>query len=112
MKTRTIELSEPIGAVTKITLREPRYADFVELGPPAQWVSLSNGAGFLQETPAILGQWIERLMLDVDPASLQDMSLRDTLAIRAAVFEFFYIAAAPPPLASDEAASINNFRIN
>jgi hypothetical protein len=103
-KTRTIELSEPIrdhcGQIKTIVLREPRYSDFIDIGAPATWVSLGNG-GFSQETPAVLGQWIERLA-DIDPNLLPQLSLRDTLELRAAVFEFFYEAGQMHPAADDQ----------
>ena len=59
-KTKTIELTEPIGKIKEITLREPRYADLIVLDMPATWVELPGGGGFLQETPSVLGAWIER----------------------------------------------------
>jgi hypothetical protein len=63
-KTKTIELTEPIkdhrGMIKKIVFREPRYSDFIDLGMPTTWVSLADGGGFSQETPSVLGAWIER----------------------------------------------------
>lgn len=107
-KTRTIELFEPIrdhcGQITKIVLREPRYSDFIDLGMPATWVSLPNGGGFLQEEPAVLGQWIERLC-DVELTTLELLPLTDVLAIRLAVFSFFTGAGPLPPTAAADRSS-------
>lgn len=90
-----ITLTEPIEGITEITLRPPTFADFVEIGAAATWVSLPNGAGFIQETPSVTGQWISRLS-GLDLADLKPLSLRDTLALRDAVFGFFAEAGAPP----------------
>jgi hypothetical protein len=81
---KTIELTQPIkgqhGPIKSISLREPKYGDFIDLGMPSVWVALADG-GFSQETPQILGQWIERLA-DCDPNFLSQLSLKDTLLLR------------------------------
>jgi Phage tail assembly chaperone proteins, E, or 41 or 14 len=96
---KTIELTEPIkshrGEIKEITLREPRYGDFVDLGTPTTWVSLPGGGGFSQETPSVLGAWIERLA-DIDPKFLPELCLQDTLELRSAVLGFFEVPPAPP----------------
>jgi hypothetical protein len=100
MTSKTISLTEPIrghqGMIKTIMLREPRYEDFIDLGMPTTWVSLSDG-GFSQETPSILGQWIERLA-DIDPNFLSRLCLRDTLALRGGVLSFFIEAMLPLPM--------------
>jgi hypothetical protein len=97
MSTKTVELTQSIkghrGQITKISLREPKYGDFMDLGMPTTWVSLEKG-GFSSETASVIGQWIERLA-DCDPNFLQQLSLRDTLALRGAVLNFFIEAALP-----------------
>ncbi|MGA9214808.1 MAG: hypothetical protein WBZ54_05980, partial [Methylocella sp.] len=93
---KTVELSEPLGSIKTIVLREPRYSDLVDLQLPLTRVELANGASFLQETPSVLGQWIERLS-DIDPTLLPQLCLRDVLAIRAAILGFFFAAVAPAP---------------
>jgi hypothetical protein len=108
MSKRTIDLIEPIkshrGMIKKIVLREPKYSDFIDLGMPATWVSLPNGGGFLQEEPAILGRWIERLC-DVELTALELLPLRDVLAIRLAVVSFFTGAGPLPPTADADRSS-------
>jgi hypothetical protein len=90
-KTKVIELTEPIGAIKTIMLREPRCSDLTDLGMPATWVSLPGGGGFSQETPSVLGAWIERtvwqrpetwaaLQLDYDMA--QAMKHADRIKVR------------------------------
>jgi hypothetical protein len=64
-KKKTVTLSAPIkwhrGVIKQIVLREPKYRDFMDLGLPTTWVSLADGGGgFSQETPSVLGAWIER----------------------------------------------------
>jgi hypothetical protein len=91
---KTITLSEPLGMITKIVLRGPRYADLIVLDMPATWVELPGGGGFLQVTPAVLAAWIERLA-DIDPDYLPLLCLRDALAVRCAVLQFFIEASTP-----------------
>lgn len=109
MASKTIYLTEPIkghgGMIASVTLREPKYADFIDLGMPTTWVSLSEG-GFSQETPSILGQWIERLA-DIDPNFLSQLRLRGTLALRGAVLSFFIEATLPLPMEGDNQFSIS-----
>jgi hypothetical protein len=96
MKTKTIELSEPVkdhrSMIKKIVLREPQFSDFITLGMPSVWVSLADGGGF----------------------SLASLCLRDTLALRGAVLGFFIEAVMPAQtadadqsLASDESLPSN-----
>ena len=97
-KSREIELFEPIrgagGApVTRVTLRKPRYRDYMDLLPPVSWVSVGENAFYEQETPALLEPWIERLV-DIDPNFLPQLELEDTLALRDAVIGFFRDARA------------------
>jgi hypothetical protein len=103
MPAKTVELTEPIrshrGVIKKIVLREPKYSDFIDLGMPTTWVSLADGGGFSQETPSVLGAWIERLA-DIDCNFLPQVCLRDTLALRGAVLGFFIEAVMPVPTAA------------
>jgi hypothetical protein len=94
---KTIELSQPIkghrGPVTKITLREPRYRDLMDLGMPSTWVAVPGGGGFEQESFTALEEWVNRLVVDMDVNFLELLSLKDSLALRAAVRDFFFDAA-------------------
>jgi hypothetical protein len=91
MPAKTIELSRPIkwhrGHIKEITLREPKYRDFMDLGLPTTWVVVPGG-GFEQENVHALAEWIERLA-DCDVNALELLSLKDTLALRGAVRDFF-----------------------
>ncbi len=89
----SIKLSSPIEGhrgqkIAEIELREPRYADFMELGSPVVWINMDGGGGFEQETVSITNAWIERLC-DIDPNFLAKLNLADTLALRNAVMRFF-----------------------
>jgi hypothetical protein len=97
-KMKMIELSEPLGVIRTITLREPKYNDLIELDLPGAWVELPGGAGFFQVTPSVLAQWISRLS-DIDTDFLGSLCLRDALALRSAVLGFFIEASAPVPAA-------------
>jgi hypothetical protein len=101
---KIIELTTPIrdhrGLIRQIELREPRFVDFTDIGPPATWISLQGG-GFLQENPSALVRWIERLA-GIDPLFIEAMSLHDGLVLRAAILALFQ-AEIPP---ADETASL------
>jgi hypothetical protein len=91
LSTKIFPLSSPIkwhrGPITEITLREPKYRDFMTLGLPSTWVNVVGGSGFEQENVQALAEWIERLA-DCDPNALELLSLQDTLALRGAVRDF------------------------
>ena len=93
---KTIDLVEPVkgprGVISKITLRAPRYKDYMELDLPIIWVQVEQG-GFTQETPSAMRAWVERLS-DCDPNLMEQLGLEDTLAIRDAVTDFFQSARA------------------
>lgn len=97
---KRIELSAPIDGpngvkIASITLRDPRFSDFTDLGMPVTYVAVKDGGGFEQETPSVIRDWIERLY-DGDPNFLAFLNLRDTLALRDAVIDFFREAREPP----------------
>jgi hypothetical protein len=88
-----IDLIEPIKdaggeTVTEITLRDPGYLDYTQIGPPAVLVTFGSGASLVQDMPTIINAWIERLA-DVGPDVLQQLSLADTLALRDALVDMF-----------------------
>ncbi len=90
---KTINLSQPINGpggktINAITLREPKYRDYMELDLPVIYVRLENGGGFQQETPSAMRVWVERLS-DCDPNFMEQICLADTIALRDAVNDFF-----------------------
>lgn len=91
---KTIELSQPIKShrgelIKKIVLREPRYRDLMDLGMPSTWVAVPGGGGFEQESFTALEEWVNRLV-DMDVNLLELLTLKDSLALRAAVRDFFF----------------------
>jgi aspartate/methionine/tyrosine aminotransferase len=60
----------------------------MDLGFPVTYVSVKDGGGFQQETPSVIKEWVERLA-DIDPNLLMSLNIRDTLALRDAVIDFF-----------------------
>jgi hypothetical protein len=93
MSSKTIELLEPIKGpggkqISAITLREPKYRDYMELDLPVIYVRLENGGGFQQETPSAIRVWVERLA-DCDPNFMERLCLADTIALRDTVNDFF-----------------------
>lgn len=98
MDHRTIMLSSPIEipgqpAIRTIKLRAPRFGDYMAIGMPFTWVEVGSG-GYQQETPEMVQDWIERLA-DIDPNLLSMLGLRDTLALKGAIADFFREALAP-----------------
>ena len=79
--------------ITKIVLREPRYRDLMDLGVPSTWVAVPGGGGFEQESFTALEEWVNRLVVEMDVNFLELLSLKDALALRAAVRDFFFAAA-------------------
>jgi hypothetical protein len=103
---KSVKLSKPIQlpaqpAITHIKLRDPKFQDFIDIGPPSTWVYMQGG-GFEQVTESVVAEWIERLH-DGDPNHLLGLDLRDTLKIREAILSFFREATAPEtPLPTSE----------
>ena len=92
MSTR-ISLCDPVNdasgeTIDAITLREPGYLDYMQIGPPAVLVTFDGGGRLVQDMPTIINAWIERLA-DVGPDVLQQLSLADTLALRDALVDMF-----------------------
>jgi hypothetical protein len=80
--------------ITKIVLREPRYRDLMDLGVPSTWVAVPGGGGFEQESFTALEEWVNRLVVEMDVNFLELLSLKDSLALRAAVRDFFSLRRA------------------
>jgi hypothetical protein len=96
---KRVELERPVKGhggveIRAITLRDPRYLDYMDIGLPSIWVSVESG-GFEQEATNSTREWIERLC-DCDPNFLGQLSLADTLALRDAVMSFFREARKAP----------------
>jgi hypothetical protein len=99
-----VVLSTPIKShrgelIKEIVLRAPVYRDLMTLGMPSTWVVLPGGGGFEQESFPAIEEWVNRLV-DMDVNLLELLSLKDSLALRAAVRDFFFAAAGATELKS------------
>jgi len=111
---KVIELSQaydgPNGTrFNRVTLNEPTFRDYTDLGNPTTFVAVAGGGGFEQETPSVIRDWIERLY-DGDPNFLYQLKLADSLKLRDAVIDFFRVARGLPEMGmitapSDESSS-------
>lgn len=99
MTDKSIILSTPItvhGGVTgKVTVREPKGKDYIELGHPTTLVRTRHGMAEVQNDD-VIAAYINRCV-DVDPLLLlQQASLKDAMAIKDAVLDFFIAAQMKP----------------
>ena len=104
---KVVKLTEPLDIggerIAQIALREPKFGDYLDIGMPVTYIVVKDG-GFEQETPGVIRDWIERLY-DGDPNVLLKLNLRDTLALRDAVVDFFREARTPPESPNPSAPS-------
>jgi len=96
---KTIQLSSPIAGpngvkITSITLRDPIYGELFEIGAPSTYVYVKGGGAFEQIADSVVQAWIEKLA-DCDPNFMEFLNLRDAMALREAVLDFFQEAMAP-----------------
>lgn len=96
MKTRTIEIPPERapaghgGPVLRIVLREPKYAEFMDLGEPYVDSFSMGGTVTRTEDTALLGRYIERCIEEPkDPAILQQLTLTDARRVKDAMAGFF-----------------------
>jgi hypothetical protein len=108
MTEKTITLSTPItvhgGVTTQVVVREPKGKDYIELGHPTTLVRTKNGVAEVQNDD-VIAAYINRCV-DVDPLLLvQQASLKDAMAIKDAVLDFFIGAQTKQ---SDSSANISS----
>ena len=106
---KVIELSRsydgPNGTkFNRVTMNEPTFRDYTDLGNPTMFVAVSGGGGFEQETPSVIRDWIERLY-DGDSNFLYQLNLPDSLKLRDAVIDFFREARGLPVMETTSAPS-------
>lgn len=97
MPNTTVTLATPIegheGQIKTITLREPKYADVMALGEPSAYARSDGGMVFQAEKDGVVQGYIERLLVEPqDPALLLQVSLKDALQLKDAVYNFFQTA--------------------
>ena len=99
--TRTIKLAVPLTwhgePVTLLTLNEPKGRDYIELGEPRIGVRLADGGYYFVEQTHIIKSYLDRC-IDHEGGDLLVtlMSLADARAMKEAMLDFFYPAAATP----------------
>jgi hypothetical protein len=93
-----IKLAKPIEGhdvkITEIEMREPNGRDFFELGEPIAWAQNKAGLAFTADKEEVILAYAERLLVGVDPLLLGQLSLKDAIAVRNAVVDFFVAARA------------------
>jgi hypothetical protein len=100
MADKTIPLVKPLvghGETYKeIVLREPAYAEIMELGEPTAYARDDSGMVYTAEKDSVIRAYIERLVVSPkDPLLLQQCGAADTLKLRDAVHGFFQTARSP-----------------
>ena len=106
---KVIQLSQsylnPDGSkFNKITLREPTFREYTDLGNPTTFVAVSGGGGFEQEATPVIVEYAERLC-DCDANLLYQLNLTDSLKLRDAVIDFFREARGLPVMETTTAPS-------
>lgn len=89
---KTITLSQPLdagdGKITSVTLRDPTFKDFMELGETHVFARNKDGTIYTAESIDTIRGYIERLC-DCDPLLLSHLGLKDARALKGAVLDFF-----------------------
>lgn len=101
---KTVELSKSYkgagGSFASLTFREPKWADFIELGEIEEWQPLGvnedgTSKAVLIRHQDVLAQYAERLVEAPRAAGdLQMLELADTLEVTSAIRDFFSTARA------------------
>jgi hypothetical protein len=92
-RTKIIKLDKPIvghGVVTKVVLREPTYAEYMEIGDPfLVGVSPGSQIPFIIEDQAVITKYCEVLLVEPDALIIQDGGMELAKKVRQAVKSFF-----------------------
>jgi len=92
-RTVTIPLDKPIvghGVVTKVVMREPTYAEYMEIGDPFLiGVSPGSRIPFVIEDQGVITKYCEILLVEPDALVVQEGGMALAKAVRQAVKSFF-----------------------
>lgn len=93
-RTVRIALSSPLlthdGPVSELVLREPRGSEYFALGEPTIITRNADGAMYYVEDAATIAAYIDKCAMEpATPAALKSLTLRDAIAVKAAVLDFF-----------------------
>lgn|GEM_PF-832554 len=101
MANKTIPLTRRYSAhdtaFDSITLREPVYTDFFDLGEPQQWQRTQHGDVVLLTIPEIVKGYIDRCCIEPGPECLPVINARDAKALQDAILGFFRDPPASTP---------------
>ena len=97
MKKTTIDLIEPFsgpsGMVPRVVVREPKTAEFIEMGEPFVVARNPDGTVYAVENDKTIKAYIEVCIVEPDPLlALAQMSLSDAIRVKAALLDFFRAA--------------------
>lgn len=111
-KTITIPLAEPIvehgKTHTAIVLREPIWADILGTGAPYTVHRDKEGQPFLIYDEAAIAHYVERCVVEPSVLLLEGAHMRDALAVREAIIDFFLVAAVGSTAAGGSKTSPTN----
>lgn len=99
MPNKIVMLSNPImlhgKSIDRIELREPRGGDFVLIGEPRVLVYNPSGSGYWVEQPGVIGQYMEKCIVNSDLGAdlISLLSLDDAIALKEETLGFFVDAA-------------------
>ena len=100
MQPVTVTLADPIeghaGKVTSIVVHPAKYATIMYLGEPFEFVQAKGGGQYALENPDAIKDYIEAMVEPSAVALLPQLSMRDTLAQKKAVLDFFGRARSAP----------------
>lgn len=98
MKKTTVPLSEPIkghaGDIRQVVLREPTGSEYIELGEPYVIARNKDGTMYSVENDQVIATYLERCVVEPDALLLKQMGLKDGMAVKAALLDFFHGARA------------------
>lgn len=104
MKETTITLIEPIkgheGPITALTVREPTYREYFEIGDPQIIAKNPDDTIYAVDNDKALQAYADKC-INLDPLLLKQLCLADAMQVRGAILDFFLSArkAIPSPSA-------------
>jgi hypothetical protein len=74
-----------------VTLRDPKYRDFIDIGDPVEFQPLPDGSGqMIVKHLDRVDSYVSRLVTEpVSAADLVDLDLVDALALEGGILDFF-----------------------
>jgi hypothetical protein len=111
MGQKVIELLDPIighsGPIKTVVMREPKAADFFELGDPIAFAR-SGDMVYSADKEAVIKAYVDRCVVEPNALLLEQLSLADAMRVRDAVVDFFSdarVKTLPQPATSSSSGS-------